>query len=79
MLGGAWGAMVGATITTLPKDMPLRRIRSAGSGAAAGIVLAPAVAFMSDTVAEQTKDRLLRRRATDMKEREDFVRKWGER
>lgn len=51
-LGGAWGAAVGALIPRTADGIRVSRIRSAGSGAAAGVVLAPAVALASKYVAD---------------------------
>ncbi|MCW2922929.1 MAG: hypothetical protein JWM98_333 [Thermoleophilia bacterium] len=51
-LGGAWGAMVGATFVTAPAEQSMRRLRSSAKGAAAGIVLAPAVAIVSKYVVD---------------------------
>jgi hypothetical protein len=49
-LGGAWGAMVGATLPFSPVGERMPRLRAAGIGAATGIVMAPAVAAVSKYV-----------------------------
>lgn len=46
-LGGAWGAAVGAMLPFSDAGVRIPRLRSAGVGAAAGIVMAPAVAAVS--------------------------------
>lgn len=59
-LGGAWGAAVGTLIPLNSAGVRVSRIRSAGSGAAGGILLAPAVAMASklalDWVASPIRD-----------------------
>ena len=49
-LGGAWGALVGATIPVNHAGVRIPRIKAMGLGAGAGLVLAPAVAGMSRLV-----------------------------
>ena len=63
-LGGAWGAAVGALIPRTSEGVRISRVRSIGTGAAGGILLAPAVALASKYVAdfltaplEKAKDR----------------------
>lgn len=51
-LGGGWGAMVGALIPRNAAGVPISRLRSVGSGAAGGVLLAPAVAMVSKFVAD---------------------------
>lgn len=51
-LGGAWGALVGAAIPRTSAGVRVSRIRAAGSGAAGGVLLAPAVAMVSKLVAD---------------------------
>lgn len=46
-LGGAWGAAVGAVLPFRDSGERIPRLRSAGMGAAAGVVMAPAVAAVS--------------------------------
>jgi hypothetical protein len=46
-LGGAWGAMVGGILPFNGVGERIPRLRSAGVGAAAGIVMAPAIAAVS--------------------------------
>jgi hypothetical protein len=51
-LGGAWGAAVGAMLPFTEAGVKVSRLRSAGTGAAGGILLAPAVALASKYVAD---------------------------
>ncbi|MCB0879918.1 MAG: hypothetical protein KDC46_13180 [Thermoleophilia bacterium] len=51
-LGGAWGAMVGGLLPFSGAGERIPRIKSAGVGAASGIVLAPAVAAVSKYVVD---------------------------
>lgn len=51
-LGGGWGAAVGALIPRNGDGVRVSRIRSAGTGAAGGVLLAPAVALASKWVAD---------------------------
>lgn len=46
-LGGAWGAAVGAALPFSEAGNRVPRLRSAGMGAAAGVVMAPAVAAVT--------------------------------
>ncbi|MCW2928222.1 MAG: hypothetical protein JWM86_2190 [Thermoleophilia bacterium] len=52
-LGGTWGALVGGLIPARSVDgIRASRLRSAGMGASKGIVMAPAVAIVSNLVAD---------------------------
>ena len=51
-LGGAWGAMVGGMLPFSAYGERIPRLKSAGLGAAGGIVLAPAVAAVSKYVVD---------------------------
>lgn len=52
-LGGTWGALVGGLIPQRSIDgVRATRLRSAGVGASKGIVMAPAVAIVSNLVAD---------------------------
>lgn len=51
-LGGVWGAGVGAALPFGGDGVRISRVKSAGMGAAGGIVLAPAVAIASKYVVD---------------------------
>lgn len=56
ILGGVWGAAVGAAFPFGRGGMRVPRVAAAGSGAASGVLLAPAVAAVSSWVAERAID-----------------------
>lgn len=61
-LGGVWGAGVGAALPYNGAGTRISRVRSAGMGAAGGIVLAPAVAIASKYVVDWITDPIVRDR-----------------
>lgn len=74
MLGGLWGAAVGATIPRTSDGIRISRLRAAGGGAASGILLAPAVAAVAKFVTEDAASRItdpIQKRLDTVKEQRD--------